>query len=175
MNQETEVKILEVDKEKIIESLKENNAEFIKNVFQKNFVYTNSHTTFNKILVRVRDEDADVFITVKGPGEIKDNVKIREEIEFNVKDEAKIKRMLELLGFEKTKYYEYKREYYKLEGCTVEIIEAFKVPIFLELEGTKEQIVNAANKLGYGEKDFFNGKIYDKYDAYTDNLRFEDE
>jgi len=41
MNQETEVKILEVDKEKIIESLKENNAEFIKNVFQKNFVYTN--------------------------------------------------------------------------------------------------------------------------------------
>lgn len=172
---EIEVKILEVDKEKIIETLKENNAEEIKKVFQKNFVYTNTHTQFNKILLRVRDEGDDVFITVKGPAEIKDNVKIREEIELNVKDEAKIKRMLELLGFEKTKYYEYKREYYKLNGCTIEIIEAFKVPIFLELEGTKEQIVDAAKVLGYTEDDFFNGKIYEKYDEYTDNLRFEDE
>jgi len=169
---EIEIKILEVDKNEILKKLQENNAKIIKKVFQKNYVYETAYTKENKILVRIRDEGDDVFITIKGPGIIEDNVKIREELEFNVKDEKKIKRMLELMGFKNTKYYEYKREYFKLEGCTVEIIEAPKIPIFLELEGSKEEIVNAANILGYEESDFYNGKIYEKYEGYTTNLRF---
>ena len=173
MNEEIEVKILEIDKEKIKRILEENNAELIKKVFQKNYVYENIYTKENKILVRIRDEGKDVFITVKGPSILKDNLKIREELEFNVKNENKIKRMIELMGFKNTKYYEYKREYFKLNGCIVEIIEAPKIPIFLELEGNKDEIVVAAKLLGYKEKDFFNGKINDKYEAYTNNLRFE--
>ncbi|MBW3020471.1 class IV adenylate cyclase [Candidatus Woesearchaeota archaeon] len=173
MNEEIEVKILEIDVEDIKKKMEELNAQFLKSVFQKNYVYHNDYTNKEKILVRIRDEGEDVFITVKGPSVIEDNHKIREELEFNLKDEPKLKRMLELMGFSKKAYYEYKRQYYKLKGCVVEIIEAPKIPIFMEIEGNKEDIEGVANLLGFTKDDFFAGHIYDHYEEYTLDLRFE--
>lgn len=166
MNQEIEVKILEVDENKIKEKLEKANAVKGKFVHQKDSFYKNKDS--NHKVIRVRDEGEDVFITVKGPVNYDEGHKIREELEFNVKDEKKIKRMLELLGFEEYQKRETKRQYYKLNNCSVELIYLSKVPMHLEIEGTKEDIAKTLELLSYTPDDVFKG-VFDKHYGY-DNV-----
>ena len=54
---EIEIKILEIQPNKIKKILKQNNAKFIKKVLQTNIIYDNSHTQNKGITVRLRKEN----------------------------------------------------------------------------------------------------------------------
>ena len=175
MADEIEIKILEINFEDLKQKLKNNSAVFVKKVFQKNQTYVNNFTDKEKVLVRVRDEGAQVFFTVKDGGRYEGSHRVREEVEILLHSSKDIVRMLDLMGFKKHNYYEYKREYYKLNECFVEFIDAPKIPTFIEVEGTIDKINETIKLLGFSQDDIFKGKIFEHYDQYTSNLRFENE
>ena len=169
---ETEIKILNVDREKIRKTLIDNGAVFVKDVFQRNTLYENEHTKKEKIAVRLREEDDNCTFTVKGPTIIEHNHKKRKEYETNFPSFEFGNEVLTLQGFKVIGVGEAKREYYKLSDCSVEIIEMPNIPIFIEIEGTEENILRVANILGYTEKDYDARNVIEIYKPETNFLRF---
>ena len=164
---EVEVKILEVDPEGIRKKLKENRAGFVKNVFQRNIFYENSHTREKNLSLRIREEEGKAIITLKGPVEIKGGHKIREEKEVSTKDLEEAKKLFDAMGLKQWGVTEARREYYILDGCSVEIIKIPKLPIFIEIEGSEENIKKVASKLGYSEKDYCAMSALEYYSKVT--------
>ena len=111
---EIEIKILEIQPNKIKKILKQNNAKFIKKVLQTNIIYDNSHTQNKGITVRLRKENNNTIFTVKSKTKIVNGHKIREEYEIETDDFKSIEKMLELIGLKMSAYTEAKREYWKL-------------------------------------------------------------
>lgn len=152
--QEVEVKILEVDVRKIKKVLRENDAKLVKNVLQRNLIYHNEHTKMQGIVVRLRQEGKKTWFTVKSPAKIKKGHKIRWEHEIEIPSFKNAEKMIDLMGFEIYAITEAKREYWRLNGCSVEIINIPKIPTFIEIEGKKKKINEVAKLFGYSQKDF---------------------
>jgi len=169
---EIEIKILEIQPNKIKKILKQNNAKFIKKVLQTNIIYDNSHTQNKGITVRLRKENNNTIFTVKSKTKIVNGHKIREEYEIETDDFKSIEKMLELIGLKMSAYTEAKREYWKLFDCSVEIMKMPKIPTFLEIEGKEKNIIKVAKLLGFSEKDYFAGYPPVHYKVDFKNLRF---
>ena len=84
--------------------------------------------------------------------------KIREELELEIGDGKMMARILEGLGMRSFFRYEKYRTTFEVGEAWAEglLIEMDETPIgtFLELEGPKEGICRAAERLGYTERDF---------------------
>lgn len=174
---EIEVKILDVDAEKIRRILHDNNAEFIKNVFQRNTIYSNDHTEKEKVAVRLREEKNKdkntTMLTVKAPVKIVNNHKTRKEYEIIIPSFDFGNEMLKLQGFKIIGISEAKREYYKLNNCFVEIIKMPNVPTFIEIEGDEENILKVAKSLGYSEKDYDARNVLEIYELESNYFKFK--
>ena len=160
---EVEVKILDVDPEEIRKRLEQKGAKFLKKVFQRNILYQNSFTRKKNLTVRIREEEGKAIITVKGPMEVKNGHKIREEKEVSTGDLEEAKKLFRAIGLEQWAVTEAKREYYGLDNCSVEIIKIPKLPIFIEIEGSEKHIRKVAEKLGYSSDDYYAGSALDYY------------
>ena len=172
MIQEIEIKILNVNADKIRQTLRENNAEFVKDVFQRNTMYENEHTKQEKVAVRLREENKDCIFTVKGRATIQNNHKVRKEYEVKLPSFEFGDEMLKLQGFKIIGVNEAKREYYKLNECSVEIINMPNIPTFIEIEGTEDKILEVAKTLGYTEKDYDARNVIEIYTPESNYLRF---
>jgi len=170
---EVEIKILEVDAEKIRRILRKNNAKFVKKVLQRDVYYENDDTRGRDIGVRVRDEGDRVIIAVKGERRIIRGHKVRDEYELDVEDSKTAEKMFELMGFRAVRKVEKRREYFRWHNCSVEIIEMPKIPIFIEIEGKEEDILKVARGFGYSEKDYFAGFSLHHYNIKDKFLVFE--
>ena len=164
---EIEVKILEIDPEKIRQTLKENGAKLVKKVFQRNILCGNDYTRENDIVVRIREEGEETIITVKTKKMIVNEHKVRNEIEAKTVNREQAKKLFEELGYKKNYIIEVKREYYSFENCSVEIVELPKTPIFLEIEGNEEDILKVTNLLGYSKKDYCAMNMLEYYEEYN--------
>ncbi|MBR9705669.1 CYTH domain-containing protein [Candidatus Pacearchaeota archaeon] len=171
---ETEIKILNIDSNKIRKILKKNNAILVKNVFQKNYAYSNNYTKEKKMVIRVRDEgkNNNKIFTVKGPRKIVKGCKVRTEHEIKVTDDATLTKMLKMLGYKMSHYCEMKREYYKMFNCLVEIIKFPKIPDYLEIEGDMKGINKIASILGYNKKDYYAKSIFEAYNLKKTSFKF---
>lgn len=175
MINEIEVKILNVNPVQIRKSLKDNKAEFVKNVFLVTTFYANTHTKKEKITVRIREErnktKKTFTLTIKGPKKIVNNHKIRKEYELILPSYEFGDEMLKLQGFEIVGSVEMKREYYKLKNCSVEIIRVPEIPTYIEIEGDEKNILKVVKMLGYSEKDYDSGKLLKIYNKKTNLLK----
>jgi len=168
---EIEVKILDIKPDKIRSILKNNNARFVRKVFQKNLFYTNDYASKKKLVIRVRQEDKMTFLTVKANKRIVRNHKVADEYEFSV-DYNVITKMLETLGFNTFAATEIKREYWHIHGCSVELCILPGIPPFLEIEGSERQIFVTAKMLGYSKNDYVAGNILKIYNIKNKFIRF---
>ena len=157
MNKEIEIKILEINPNKIKKILKKNKAKFIKRVLQKNVVYDNAYTKSKGVTVRLRKEGKEVSFTIKSPKKVVRGHKVREEYETNLENFEVGEKMLIGMGLKKIAETEAKREYYKWDKCSVEIVKMPKIPVFLEIEGLEKDIAKVVKKLDYSKKDYFSG------------------
>ena len=177
MINEIEVKILNVDAEKIRQTLRENNAEFVKDVFQRNTIYSNEHTEKEGVAIRIREEinknETTIILTVKAPVKIVNNHKTRKEYELILPSKEFGDEMLNLQGFKTIGISEAKREYYKINNCSVEIINMPKIPTFIEIEGAEEDILKTAKLLGYSERDYDARNVLEIYKPKSNYLKFE--
>lgn len=82
--------------------------------------------------------------------------KVREEIEYRVKNAGRIERLFARLGLRRGFRYEKYRTRYGLQSFPELDLDLDETPIgtFLELEGSRPAINGAARALGYSEKDY---------------------
>lgn len=101
------------------------------------------------LVLRVRQVDGGgpSILTLKGPSEYREGMKIREETELQVTDRDAMVGILNGIGFSVSIEYGKTRESWELGGAAVEL-DTLEFGRFVEIEGTKEQIQRAARLLG---------------------------
>ena len=161
---EIEVKIIEIDKKKIISKLKKLGAKknfegIIRGEF---FDYPNKKLDKNKELLRLRTMGKKAFLTFKGKANTKSKVKCCEEIEVEISNFDKLKEILFLIGLivkkkTTTKYrisYSMGKTHFEIE---TPIEEYSFIPPFMEIESTSaKNIYKYAKMLGYTKEKCLN-------------------
>jgi len=117
-------------------------------------------------VLRLR-QDSQARLTYKGPGELVDGVRSRQELEFTVSDFETAHRFLAALGYEVSVMYEKYRATYALEGVLVTLDE-MPYGNFAEVEGPDgASIRQTAAALGLD----WERRILDSYIMLFDRLR----
>lgn len=150
---ETEVKILEINKEEIIAKLESLGAEkvfdgVVDSIF---FDFPDNRIYNNKTLLRLRKE-GNIKLTFKKKIS-KDEVKIMDETEIIVDDFKTTKKILLNLGLSEVKKTEKKRISYKLKDVRFEIDTYPGIPTYLEIETEDVELLKEyVKKIGFSMK-----------------------
>lgn len=116
-----------------------------------------------RMLLRMRNlkkaepphEEIKSILTFKGPPEISDGAKKREEIECEISGAENLQSILSRLGFEITFQYQKYRTVYRTTNGLLDIcIDQTPIGNFFELEGDILRIHEFATKLGYNRDDY---------------------
>ena len=98
-------------------------------------------------VLRLR-QDTHAYVTYKGPGEDRDGVRRRQELEFTVSDFSAAQAVFEALGYQVALMYEKYRTTYSL-GDVLVVLDELPYGNFIEIEGPDgESIRRVAEKLG---------------------------
>ncbi|MFQ5791467.1 MAG: class IV adenylate cyclase [Acidobacteriota bacterium] len=97
--------------------------------------------------LRLRRSGSRAWLTFKGPVHGRGRIKQRHEYETSLGDPTAVEIMLQALGLEEHFRYEKYRAVYFLSGLAV-MLDETPIGFFLEIEGTRENIEAAADKLG---------------------------
>ena len=117
-------------------------------------------------VLRLR-QDSEARLTYKGPGELVDGVRSRQELEFTVSDFETARHFLEALGYEVSVMYEKYRATYTLESVLVTLDE-MPYGNFAEIEGPDgASIRKTGEALGLD----WERRILDSYIMLFDRLR----
>ena len=117
-------------------------------------------------VVRLR-RDTESRLTYKGPGEVRNGILDRQEIEFVVGDHEKTRHFLEALGYRKSAYYEKYRATYELDQTMI-MLDELPYGRFVEVEGESvDQIQVVAASLGLD----WSAAIQSSYTALFETLR----
>lgn len=93
-------------------------------------------------VLRLR-QDSKVKIAYKGPGELHEGARLRQELEFEVSDFETAQKVLEALGFEVSVIYEKYRAAYRL-GAVEVTLDELPFGNFCEIEGPGGSVLHAA-------------------------------
>lgn len=180
METEYEVRILDIDKEEIIQKLEQIKAKKIGTYFQRRYVY-DFHPEVKGKWIRLRTNGERTTFTIKDRfnpcviGGVN-------ELEIEVEDFDKMNQMLEELGYIAKTYQENKRETYKVEDAEFDIDSWPMIPTYLEIEGkNQESVEKYIDLLGLKEKTITLEGCTDIYQRYGydlhsyQKLTFEEE
>lgn len=177
---EVEIKLRVEDLAALLGRLRELGAKCAGSVHEENTLYDTSTRDFQRMqaILRIRRERAARLPgkarrrgkRTKGAGGLityKEMVsgkrgandgkyKVREEIEYRVKNAGRIERLFARLGLRRGFRYEKYRTKYELAGFPgLEMdLDETSMGTFLELEGSRRAIDGVARALGYSEKDY---------------------
>lgn len=153
---EIEVKILDIDKNKVIEKLDSLGAKKVYEgkVNASFFDFFDKKLEKNNSFLRLRDKEKFSELTLK-KSISKDTAKIMEETEIVVDNFQNAKKILESLGLiESKKKANKKRISYSLNDIHFEIDSLENYPTYLEVEAPNlEKLKTAVEKLGFSMKD----------------------
>ncbi len=176
-NQEIECRFLEIDKDALIKKLHALGAtDRGEAVLRETIIYDPE--------LKWRDEQRFLRLRTIGDKTVLTYKEHREhtvdgtyEIEFGVDDHAKAELLLEKIGMQPFRHQEKKRHSFELDGVTFDIDTWPRIPAYVELEGTSEEMLKAAAKaVGYdwADADFHNARwvIENKYHIPVGTLRW---
>ena len=144
MHTEFEVRVLDVNKENIIEKLEKLNAQKIADFDYKRRVYNFNPPTNHK-WIRLRTDGKKTTLTIKKIESFEiDGTK---EMEVEVSDFEETNKMLEELGYKAHTYQENRRTRYVLNDVEFDIDSWPYIPTYLEIEGKSEESVKEMIKL----------------------------
>lgn len=138
MNTEYEIRVLEIDKEKLIKKLEELGAEFKGDNEQKRYVYDIIPKEDGK-WIRLRTNGRKTTHTYKNV--VKTTIDGTKELEVEVSDFEKTNELLENMGIKSRGYQENKRTQYILNGVEIDIDSWPMIPTYVEIEGKNEEEV----------------------------------
>ena len=177
MKTEYEVRVLEIDKDKMIEILESLGAKKIGEWHQRRYVYDIIPKDENS-WIRLRTNGIKTTLTFKTiKSKTIDGTK---EIEVNVSSFEETNLLLEQMGHYNRGFQENKRIQYILDDVEVDIDTWPKIPTYLEIEGKDEESVNAIiNKLNIDKSKLSTLDVQSLYEYYgydgIHDLKFEEE
>jgi adenylate cyclase class 2 len=149
-NQELEAKFYLTNLDGLRETLKVLEANLVQpRTYERNLRFDTPEgvLTQSAQVLRLRRDTAN-RLTYKGPGEIRDGVSARTEIEFTVGDFENARKLLEALGYQVSMIYEKYRTVYDFNGVLVTLDE-MPFGCFAEIEGPDgERIQAVCHQLG---------------------------
>jgi len=128
--------------------------------FEENWLFDSAEETLRKrgSALRIRIVDGLGTITFKGPAQPGERFKVREELETEISDPRLMMLILERIGYRPVFSYQKYRTVYRLVLPDGSLLDAMydETPIgnFLELEGPRQAILDAAGLLGYSQEEF---------------------
>lgn len=136
-------------------------TEVRKRTFERNLVFDDRGGRLHGqgILLRLRQENRKVTLTVKQPAQISEIFKVRQEIEAKVDDFEAMKKILIALDFEVFFVYEKYRRIFQRRRLLVTVDET-PIGNFLEIEGDMAEIDRAAGELGFTRQDYVTATYY---------------
>lgn len=148
--QEIEIKVLKINKNQLTRQLLALGAKRLgtRFVIEKSFDFKNGTISNHKNLLRLRRLGETVELVYKSFGGKSGKFKIMEETQTEVKNFKIMEKILEKIGLRCIKHREKKRTSFHLGAVQCEIDEYPQIPPYLEIEGSKKDILNTLNKLG---------------------------
>ncbi|MEV4130037.1 CYTH domain-containing protein [Nocardia sp. NPDC049707] len=148
---EHEAKVLDIDPDTIEQRILDKGGRKLGEQLMRRYVYDIAPGVDRK-WIRLRDNGNETTLAVK---EItSDAIDGTHEVEVTVDDFATTNALLEMLGFTAKSYQENTRASFTLDGAQLEIDTWPQIPPYLEIEAaTKEDVIRAAELLGYTEPD----------------------
>jgi predicted adenylyl cyclase CyaB len=104
-------------------------------------------------------KDAQTFLDWKGPTEIRDVYKVREEISTRVDEPAALAAILDRLGYTLTREIDRDIAQYELGQCTIRFETYPRMDALVEVEGDPEQIEAAIESLGMARGAFTSERL----------------
>ncbi|MFP4112088.1 MAG: CYTH domain-containing protein [Candidatus Woesearchaeota archaeon] len=158
-NNEIEVKVIEIKKERIIPMIEELGGEKIFDdiIEGSAYDYDDNRLRKSKKLLRLRKEGETPFLVLKQLVS-KDDVKICKEFELEVEDHETMKLILENIGLKPKTKMKKRRTSYRIHGAKFEfdkyLDENSHIPEFMEIEALdKEKLFSYAEHLGLKKED----------------------
>ena len=155
-SRETEVKLRVASADAARETLRRVGAQIVRERhFEDNVLFDDARGGLRAsgMVLRLRQTHFNAVLTFKGPREIEDGVKSREERETAVESPEQVRAILENLGYRALFRYQKYRETWTHRGQEVEIDET-PIGTFLEIEGDPEGIRAVAAELGFSPSDY---------------------
>ena len=139
MNQEIEIRVLEIDEQEWIKKLESMGASLEGKWLQKRKVY-DFHPVIDNKWIRLRTNGKKTTLTIK---EIKDENTIEgtNELEIEVSDFENTALILEELGYHYRSYQENKRICYRFQNIEIDIDTWPLIPTYVEIEGPNKEEV----------------------------------
>lgn len=164
MHIEYEVRVLEIDVEKLTKKLETLGAKKIGDWNQKRYAYDLEEYSKNR-WIRLRTNGEETTLTYKEI--VNDKIDGTKEIEFKVENFEAVNEFLQKIGFKNGRYQENHRIRYMLNGVELDIDTWPMLPTYLEIEGKNEKEVYDMVKLLGLENDNITTKdvseVYKKY------------
>lgn len=170
---EKEVKFQISNIEGFIENLKKLKAKFIKNSFQKTIRFDTKDKKLEKDgrFLRVRSGSKNI-LTMKIKRENK-NLFEREEIESEIQDLEKVRKIINELGFNYERIMEKYRSDWLLDDISISVDE-LPFGFFVELEGEENNIFKLMEKLKLEDSKKIKVTYWDLFDKYKKENNKED-
>lgn len=138
MNTEYEIRVLEIDKQKLIDKLERLGTEFKGDNEQRRYVYDVIPKEDGK-WIRLRTNGKKTTLTYKNV--VSTTIDGTKELEVEVSDFEKTNELLENMGIKNRGYQENRRTQYVLNGVEIDIDSWPMIPTYVEIEGKNEDEV----------------------------------
>lgn len=174
MHLENEIRILEVDVDKLKDKLLNNGFEYISTNFQKRYVYDFNPISPNK-WIRLRTNGEKSTLTIK---EIVDYSAVdgTKEWEIEVSDFNETNEILNQLGYYARNYQENKRIIFRKTGVEIVIDTWPLIPTYCEIEAESTEIIKQTlTELNIKEEDTTTldvNSIYKKYGIDIKSIKY---
>lgn len=172
MKTEYEVRILNVDKNVMMEKLEKLGAIFQGNYLQQRYVY-DFHPAVKGKWIRLRTNGKKTTLTIKNI--MNKNIDGTKELEIEVNDFENTNLILNELGYNHRSFQENRRCQYILNGVEIDIDSWPLLPDYVEIEGKNEkEVYEMVEKLGYTKKESITtdvDEIYKEYGFILDDIK----
>lgn len=149
MKTEYEIRVLEINKEEIVNKLKKLGAIMKGNFKQKRYVYDLKPAENGK-WIRLRTNGKVTTLTYKDI--VSNTLDGTKEVEFEVEDFDKANEFLEKIGFINRSYQENERIQFILNNVEIDIDSWPMIPTYMEIEGkSEEEVLNMKRVLNIDE------------------------
>ncbi|HXY41197.1 MAG TPA: class IV adenylate cyclase [Vicinamibacteria bacterium] len=155
-SRETEVKLRVSDLGAVRQSLRRMGAQLSRERhLEDNLLFDDEQASLRErgTVLRLRRTPGAGLLTFKGPRQLQEGVKSREERETRVEDPGALEAILRRLGYQPVFRYQKYRESWSHRGQAIEVDET-PIGSFLEIEGDLEGIHAVAAELGFSPRDY---------------------
>ena len=169
MNTEYEIRVLEINKQKLIEKLEKLGAEFKGDNEQRRYVYDVIPKEDGK-WIRLRTNGKKTTLTYKNV--VDTTIDGTKELEVEVSDFEKTNELLENMGIKNRGYQENRRTQYVLNGVEIDIDSWPMIPTYVEIEGKNEdEVLKTLDLLGLPNDKVTTLDVDSVYKKYGINLK----